>query len=112
MSKFSFNSLEEDVQVALVTKPAKREKMVALTSNGAKVIRKYDNGKLYDPERRSYITGQDVKNMIKSGVQFVVLDHKTNSDVTVNVLAGVVATLAGNTENLKNSLVQVIRNID
>lgn len=46
------------------------------------VIKKYHNRRLYDTKSSSYINLQDVMSMIKRQVNFIVIDAKTNQDMT------------------------------
>lgn len=51
-----------------------------------KTIKKYTNRKLYNTETSRYVNLQEILDMIKSGEQVQVLAHKTNTDVTQEVL--------------------------
>lgn len=46
------------------------------------VIKKYHNRRLYDTKSSSYINLQDVIGMIRNQVNFIVIDAKTNQDLT------------------------------
>lgn len=51
-------------------------------TNETIVIKKYHNRRLYDTKSSSYINLQDVMSMIKRQVNFIVIDAKTNQDMT------------------------------
>ena len=46
------------------------------------VIKKYPNRRLYNTEISSYITLEELGNMVKQGKDFVVVDAKSNEDLT------------------------------
>lgn len=51
------------------------------------IIKKYANRRLYDTGRSSYVTLDDLCQMIKEGYDFLVHDAKTGEDITRTVLA-------------------------
>lgn len=51
-----------------------------------RTIRKYPNRRLYDPKGRGYITQIGLLGMIRDGIDVEILEHKTNVDVTGQVL--------------------------
>lgn len=59
-------------------------------SNGLVIIKKYANRRLYDTNTSSYITLEDLCDMVKSGVEFVVRDAKTEEDLTRQVLTQII----------------------
>jgi polyhydroxyalkanoate synthesis repressor PhaR len=58
--------------------------------SGERVIKRYDNRKLYDPETRRYVTLNDIALLIAGGLEVKVLDQKTGEDLTATVLAQVI----------------------
>lgn len=56
----------------------------------ATIIKKYANRRLYDTGRSSYVTLDDLCQMIKEGYDFVVHDAKTGEDLTRSVLAQII----------------------
>src|SRR5262245_2084214 len=54
------------------------------------VIKKYANRRLYDTETSAYITLEDLCQRVKEGKNFVVLDAKTNQDLTRQVLTQII----------------------
>lgn len=50
------------------------------------LIKKYGNRRLYDTERNSYITIDQVADLIKEGREVRVIDAKTKEDVTAFIL--------------------------
>lgn len=54
------------------------------------VVKKYANRRLYDTGRSSYVTLDDLCDMIKEGQEFVVVDAKTNEDLTQQVLTQII----------------------
>lgn len=56
-----------------------------------RVIKKYPNRRLYDTEISSYITIEDVRQLIVDGEEFEVRDAKTGEDLTRQVLLQIIA---------------------
>lgn len=54
------------------------------------VVKKYANRRLYDTGRSSYVTLDDLCEMIKEGQEFVVHDAKTAEDLTQQVLTQII----------------------
>lgn len=54
------------------------------------VVKKYANRRLYDTGRSSYVTLDDLCEMIKEGQEFVVQDAKTGEDLTQQVLTQII----------------------
>ncbi len=55
-----------------------------------RVIKKYPNRRLYDTEISSYITIEDVRQLIVDGESFEVRDAKTGEDLTRQVLLQII----------------------
>jgi polyhydroxyalkanoate synthesis repressor PhaR len=53
-------------------------------------IKKYANRRLYHTGTSSYVTLQDLAEMVKKGEDFVVFDAKTNEDITRSVLTQII----------------------
>jgi polyhydroxyalkanoate synthesis repressor PhaR len=56
-----------------------------------RVIKKYPNRRLYDTEISSYITIEDVRQLIVDGEDFEVRDAKSGDDLTRQVLLQIIA---------------------
>jgi polyhydroxyalkanoate synthesis repressor PhaR len=56
-----------------------------------RVIKKYPNRRLYDTEISSYITIEDVRQLIVEGESFEVRDAKSGEDLTRQVLLQIIA---------------------
>lgn len=54
------------------------------------IVKKYANRRLYDTGRSSYVTLDDLCDMIKEGQEFVVQDAKTGEDLTQQVLTQII----------------------
>lgn len=54
------------------------------------VIKKYANRRLYNTQSSSYVTLEHLADMVKTGVDFVVYDAKTNEDITRTVLTQII----------------------
>jgi polyhydroxyalkanoate synthesis repressor PhaR len=77
----------------------------------SRVIKKYPNRRLYDTEISSYITIEDVRQLIVEGVEFEVRDAKTGDDLTRQVLLQIIAEHEQNGEPMLSTqlLSQIIR---
>ena len=62
----------------------------AATGDGAVVVKKYANRRLYNTRSSSYVTLEDLCQMVKEGVDFVVRDAKTGEDITRSVLTQII----------------------
>jgi polyhydroxyalkanoate synthesis repressor PhaR len=72
-----------------------KESTARANSSGEQVqdvvtIKKYANRRLYDTHTSSYITLDDLCEMVKRGVDFVVIDAKTDEDLTRQVLTQII----------------------
>ncbi len=56
----------------------------------AVVIKKYANRRLYNTATSSYVTLDDLCEMVKSGVDFVVYDARSEEDITRSVLTQII----------------------
>lgn len=56
-----------------------------------RVIKKYPNRRLYDTDISSYITIEDVRQLVLDGEDFEVRDAKTGEDLTRTVLLQIIA---------------------
>ena len=84
----------------------------AATSIRQRVLKKYPNRRLYDTQSSSYITLQDVKDMVLQGQDFQVQDAKTAEDITRSILLQILAEqeAAGHEPVLTNRAIeQIIR---
>ena len=59
--------------------------------SATRIIKKYPNRRLYDTEISSYITIEDVRQLIVAGEAFEVRDAKTGEDLTRQVLLQIIA---------------------
>ena len=57
---------------------------------GAVVIKKYANRRLYNTSTSTYVTLDDLANMVKQGNDFVVYDAKSGEDITRSVLTQII----------------------
>ena len=62
----------------------------AAAKRGSVVIKKYANRRLYDTYTSSYITLDDLCELVKRNVEFTVIDAKTDEDLTRQVLTQII----------------------
>lgn len=67
---------------------------------GVITIKKYANRRLYNTATSSYVTLEHLSRMVKDGVEFIVLDAKTNEDLTRQVLTQIIIEEENKGENL------------
>ena len=77
----------------------------------ARIIKKYPNRRLYDTEESRYITLADIKELVLSQTEFVVVDRKTDQDITRSILLQVISDQEHNGEAILSEtfLAQIIR---
>ena len=64
------------------------------------VIKKYANRRLYNTDTSSYVTLDDLCEMVKNGDDFVVYDAKSGDDITRSVLTQIIFEQEAKGENL------------
>ena len=76
-----------------------------------RIIKKYPNRRLYDTEISSYITIEDVRQLIVDGEDFEVRDAKSGEDLTRSVLLQIIAEQESDGEPVLSTqlLSQIIR---
>lgn len=76
-----------------------------------RVIKKYPNRRLYDTVESRYITLADIRRLVMDKVDFVVIDKKSQDDITRSILLQVIAEQehAGEPLMSQDFLSQVIR---
>jgi polyhydroxyalkanoate synthesis repressor PhaR len=79
--------------------------------NESRVIKKYPNRRLYDTVESRYITLADVRKLVVERIDFVVIDKKSQGDITRCILLQVIAELEQAAEPLmsRDFLSQIIR---
>ncbi len=81
------------------------------SGKGPRVIRKYPNRRLYDTVESRYVTLADIRRLVVERIDFIVLDRKSQQDITRSILLQVIAEQEGGGESLmsRDFLSQVIR---
>src|ERR1700761_227174 len=82
--------MADDVQTAPESK----------TADPPVVVKKYANRRLYDTRSSSYITLDNLAEMVREGRDFVVYDAKTGEDITRGVLTQIIVEEEGKGRNL------------
>jgi polyhydroxyalkanoate synthesis repressor PhaR len=79
-----------------------------------RVIKKYPNRRLYDTVESRYITLDDVRRLVRDGVEFNVIDKRSQQDITRPVLLQVIAELEQRSGTVlsQDFLAQLIRSHD
>ena len=76
-----------------------------------RVIKKYPNRRLYDTVESRYITLADIRRLVLDKIDFVVIDKKTQDDITRSILLQVISDQEHQGEPLMSQdfLSQIIR---
>lgn len=64
------------------------------------VIKKYANRRLYNTDTSSYVTLDDLCDMVKEGSEFIVYDAKSGEDLTRQILTQIIFEQEGKGEHL------------
>ena len=64
------------------------------------IIKKYANRRLYNTQSSSYITLDHLAKMVREGVDFKVLDAKSNDDITHQILTQIIMDEESNGEQM------------
>jgi len=70
------------------------------TEKPAAVVKKYANRRLYNTATSSYVTLDELSQMVRRGEDFVVYDAKTNDDITRSVLTQIIFEQESKGQNL------------
>jgi polyhydroxyalkanoate synthesis repressor PhaR len=60
------------------------------TSSKVKIIKRYQNRKLYDTQQSCYVTLDDIAKMIRATEEVMVIDNKTKRDITAATLTQII----------------------
>lgn len=55
-----------------------------------KIIKRYPNRKLYDTDRSTYVTLDEIEQMVKDGDDVKIIDNKSGDDITTVTLAHII----------------------
>ena len=79
-----------------------------------KIIKRYQNRKLYDTHESSYVTLDEIAKMIKNGEDIRVIDNKTKNDITAGTLTQLLyeSERKAKTQPSVELLKEIIRNGD
>lgn len=72
----------------------------AKSGEGPVTIKKYANRRLYNTETSSYITLDNLSQMVREGRDFRVVDAKTDEDITHTVLTQIIMEEEGRGKNM------------
>ncbi|MBH5322616.1 polyhydroxyalkanoate synthesis repressor PhaR [Aurantiacibacter sediminis] len=70
------------------------------SDNASVIIKKYANRRLYNTSSSSYITLDDLAEMVRDGVDFQVLDAKSGNDITHSILTQIIMEEEANGEHM------------
>jgi polyhydroxyalkanoate synthesis repressor PhaR len=55
-----------------------------------RIIKKYPNRRLYDTEKSQYVTLQQIRSLVLDEIPFVVIDQKSEDDITRSILLQII----------------------
>lgn len=55
-----------------------------------RIIKRYENRKLYDTESRKYVSLEEIASLIRQGIDVQVVDNVTDADITTQTLTQVI----------------------
>jgi polyhydroxyalkanoate synthesis repressor PhaR len=67
-----------------------QEIMATRPNAKTKIIKRYQNRKLYDTQQSCYVTLDDIAKMIRSSEDVMVIDNKTKNDITAATLTQII----------------------
>ena len=70
------------------------------TTPETRIVKKYQNRKLYDTKDSCYITLEDIAKMVKKGEEVKVIDNKTKNDVTSIILTQILVEQEKSTKSI------------
>ncbi|PKK82811.1 MAG: hypothetical protein CVT49_11505 [candidate division Zixibacteria bacterium HGW-Zixibacteria-1] len=76
-----------------------------------RIIKRYKNRRLYDTERKEYITHNELRHIIRSRMPFQIVDSESEADITLAVLSQLLVGEVRRWEDIKESkdvLIEVI----
>ncbi len=62
----------------------------AVNSGKVKIIKRYQNRKLYDTQQSCYVTLDDIAKMIRTNEEVMVIDNKSKNDITAATLTQII----------------------
>jgi len=68
---------------------------MSASANETVVIKKYANRRLYNTATSTYVTLENLSEMVKKGIEFNVYDAKSNEDITRSVLTQIIVEEEG-----------------
>jgi polyhydroxyalkanoate synthesis repressor PhaR len=83
-----------------MAEPAQTEPEARPSDTPPVVVKKYANRRLYNTESSSYITLDNLADMVRQGRDFVVYDAKSGEDITRSVLTQIIVEEEGKGQNL------------
>jgi polyhydroxyalkanoate synthesis repressor PhaR len=74
----------------LINQSSTNESMVTKPGSKTKIIKRYQNRKLYDTQQSCYVTLDDIAKMIRVSEDVMVIDNKTKNDITAATLTQII----------------------
>lgn len=63
---------------------------VKMNNGKVKIIKRYQNRKLYDTQQSCYVTLDDIAKMIRTNEEVMVIDNKSKNDITAATLTQII----------------------
>ncbi len=65
-----------------------------------RIIKKYPNRRLYDTEKSQYVTLQQIRELVLEEIPFIVIDQKSNAEITRSILLQIILEQESETDPL------------
>lgn len=66
------------------------DSMINKSNSKVKIIKRYQNRKLYDTQQSCYVTLDDIAKMIRTNEEVMVIDNKSKNDITAATLTQII----------------------
>ena len=82
--------------------------------NEKRIIKKYPNRRLYDTKDSKYITLEDIRILVSENKEFVVIDTKTEEELTKSILLQIIINKEQNSDSIFSTevLIQIIQSYE
>lgn len=87
--KREFLSADKDRPSDLI-KSTEKHKLGVKNMEKAKIIKRYQNRKLYDTDASCYVTLDEIAEMIQQGEEVTVVDNRNQKDITASTLTQII----------------------
>ncbi len=88
-----------NIVISRKTKQQKTPFRLGVKMEKAKIIKRYQNRKLYDTDASCYVTLDEIAEMIQQGEEVMVIDNRNQKDITASTLTQIIFEKQKRSEN-------------